>query len=60
MIAGNAYCLSNLPIFSVPNSVGIEEFAAILFLRICYDFNLEDKRCISRDGLTAAVCAVTE
>ena len=49
MMAGKAYCLSSMPIFSVPSSKGIDAlFSDILFLRLCYNFDLKDERSISR------------
>ena len=36
MIAGRAYCFSSFPMFSVPSSVGMDEFDAIL----CYSAGL--------------------
>ena len=43
MIAGRAYCFSSFPMFSVPSSVGMELFDAILVLHYLYHFNLKDE-----------------
>ena len=55
MMAGNAYCLSSLPIFSVPSSNGTADLSAILVLRFVNSLDFEDERSISRDAGTAAV-----
>ena len=44
MMAGRAYCLSRRPIFSVPNSVGIEDFPVLILLlfRLCNELDFKD------------------
>ena len=49
MMAGRAYCFSSFPMFSVPSSVGMEVFDAIL-LRFVNYFDFKDERSISRNA----------
>ena len=55
MMAGKAYCLSSLPIFSVPSSVGIAFLvSAILLFRLCYYLDFKRQRSEARDVFAAS------